>query len=62
MIADEITSSAVRWEDFAPRFDPMWCKNDAILGTGEVLEADILRLFPYGKKVKLDHISFRLNQ
>ena len=45
LIADEIASAVVRWEDFAPRFDPMWWKNDAILGKGEVLEADILKDF-----------------
>ncbi|GEM_PF-3291795 len=24
LIADEIASTVVSWEDFAPRFDPMW--------------------------------------
>ena len=62
LIADEIASAVVRWEDFAPRFDPMWWKNDAIFGEGEVLEAEILSLFPHVTKVKLDHISSRLNQ
>lgn len=62
LIADEMASAVVRWEDFAPRFYPMWRKNDGILGEGEVLEAEILSLFPHGRRVKLDHISYRLNQ
>ena len=62
LIADEMASAVVRCEDFATRFYPMWRKNDAILGASEVLEAEILSLFPHGRKVTLDHISFRLKQ
>lgn len=62
LIADEMAGAVVRWVDLAPSFYPKWRKNDGILGADRELEAEILKLFPHGRKVKLDHISHRLSQ
>jgi predicted Rossmann fold nucleotide-binding protein DprA/Smf involved in DNA uptake len=60
LIADEMASAVVRWEDFAPRFYPMWRKNDSISLEGVSLETAILNCFPHGRRVSLEQISNRL--
>lgn len=60
LIADEIASAVVRWEDFAPRFYPLWLKNDSISLEGVTLETAILNCLPHGRKVSLEQISNRL--